>query len=202
MADEQAAQATDEQGTEATQTDDTATTAADNVRETPAFRGVLKQLEDERKATAKLAREADKLRAEKEARDLAKNEEAGEYEAAKKALEDRALAAERKAQEIELRFQLAAADVRAPKAQKFLLAEFLTVGGDKPFDEWIAEAKEDAEYSMFFGSGGNAAPGARPPRTQGAATGNTSKDDLQVRAANGDREAQRKIFNEALGIPD
>ena len=214
---------TDAQDTQGTTGDGNQTTANDkgaddkgaddktttDPRETPAFRGVIKQLAERDAKIEALAKKLEKVEAIEEAKKIKINEEAGKYEenlAIKEAKIKELLDAqtaltarvERERIESDVRVLLSAKAV-PPKAQAFLIAEYLSTDADerKAPDEWVKAVSEDEEYSPFFGVKSKAA-GAVAPRASSASNGTkTNMSEAELLAA-GDSETQRAVFERMI----
>jgi hypothetical protein len=176
-------------------------------RETPAFKGVLKQLEAERSEKAALA---DRLRAledesntRKQAAERKQLEQAGKYEEALKAetsaWETRHAAIQQELAQAKAEYErtrvvadLAAHGVTG-KARDFLASSYLSNAEKPDLNEWIEAAKNDAEYGMFFSAAKARTPqpgdvGGRAAATSGALSwdqirANLSSPDPAVRRA-------------------
>jgi multidrug efflux pump subunit AcrA (membrane-fusion protein) len=186
---------------------DTGTAEKVDPRETPAFRGVLKQLEAERSEKAALA---DRLRAledesntRKQAAERKQLEQAGKYEEALKAeqsaWETRHAAIQQELAQAKAEYErtrvvadLAAHGVTG-KARDFLASSYLSLEQKPDLNEWIEAAKVDADYGMFFTAAKTRAPqpgdvGGRAAATSGALSwdqirANLSSPDPAIRRA-------------------
>jgi hypothetical protein len=184
-------------------TDEMKDTVAEKIdpRETPAFRGVLKQLEAERSEKAALA---DRLRAledesntRKQAAERKQLEQAGKYEEAlraeQSAWETRHAAIQHELAQAKAEYErtrvvadLAAHGVTG-KARDFLASSYLSNAEKPDLGEWIEAAKTDAEYGMFFTAAKARAP--QPGDVGGRAAGpNAGKTDWA--AVKADRDSR------------
>lgn len=184
---------------------DTGTAEKVDPRETPAFRGVLKQLEAERSEKAALA---DRLRAledesntRKQAAERKQLEQAGKYEEALKAeqtaWETRHAAIQQELAQARAEYErtrvvadLAAHGVTG-KARDFLASSYLSNAEKPDLAEWIEAAKVDADYGMFFSAAKARTP--QPGDVGGRAAGPTAgKTDWDaVKAARDSRDPAR-----------
>jgi len=142
-------------------------------RETPAFRGVLKQLESERAEKAALS---DRLRAleddsnqRKQLEERKNLEQQGKYEealtAAQRAAEERTRQLEQELlstksayEKSRITAELAAHGVPG-KARDFLAASYLEMQDRPELNSWIDSAKSDPEYGVFFSRQRSPQPG-------------------------------------------
>jgi len=163
-------------------------------RETPAFRGVLKQLESERAEKSALADrlraledEGSKRRATDERKEL---EQRGKYEEALSATQRAAadqlakleaeLANSRVAYErAQITSDLAAHGVTG-KARDFLASSYMALENRPALDRWVEAAKTDADYGMFFVKARTPQPG--DPGGHAAALSQGRPNWTQVRA--------------------
>jgi multidrug efflux pump subunit AcrA (membrane-fusion protein) len=170
-------------------------------RETPAFRGVLKQLESERAEKAALA---DRLRAledesntRKQAAERKQLEQQGKYDEAltqaQRAWEEKQTALQKELETTRLEYErtrvvadLAAHGVTG-KARDFLASAYLSNAEKPDLTEWIEAAKTDADYGMFFTAAKARAP--QPGDVGGRAAGpNAGKTDWA--AVKADRDSR------------
>lgn len=155
-------------------------------RETPAFRGVLKQLEAERSEKAALA---DRLRAledesstRKQAAERKQLEQAGKYEEALKAetsawesrhaaIQQELATAKAEHERARVVADLASHGVTG-KARDFLASSYLSTPERPDLLEWIETAKIDTDFGMFFSSAKARTP--QPGDMGGRAAGPTA----------------------------
>jgi multidrug resistance efflux pump len=175
-----------------------------DVRETPAFRGVVRQVEELRAELAKRDAEIAARRAEEERKNL---EAKGSYEQALKAAEqtwqskyaelEGALAQTRRAHErATIESDLAAAGV-VGKARQFLAEHYLSMGDDRPqVSAWIEQARIDAEFGMFFTRPKTPQPGDVGGRAA-ATSGSPNWDEVRANLTSSDpakrRDADAKL---------
>jgi hypothetical protein len=136
----------------------------DDPRSTPAFRAVLKQLEEERAARQKLEQAQQK---EKEAAERKRLEEEGNYKEALAQAIAKAEAAEARALDEARRAKLALAGVSDKDHADFLLLKFRAAEAED-MEQWIAEARESESLKPFFGL-------AEPAERTGLPPGNAEK---------------------------
>jgi hypothetical protein len=166
-------------------------------RESSAFKAVVKQLDEQRRANQDMQAQLAALAAEREQSKLALErkslEDKGQYEAAlSKAESDwRTKLAEREAALESLRrdhevasvaLGLAGAGV-AGKARDYLARDYAALGPDRPaLEEWIGQIRQSPDYAVFFGS--QQAAVQRPSNDAGRAAGSGAgkTDWAQVRA--------------------
>jgi len=176
-------------------------------RETPAFKGVLKQLEAERSEKAALA---DRLRAledethtRKQAAERKQLEQQGKYEealtAAQRAWEEKQAALHQELEKTRSEYERTrvVADLASHgvvgKARDFLASSYLSLTEKPDLTECIEAAKTDADYGMFFSAAKARTPqpgdvGGRAAATSGALSwdqirSNLSSPDPAVRRA-------------------
>lgn len=173
-------------------------------RETPAFRGVLKQLESERAEKAQLA---DRLRALEDASNLQKQaeerknlEQQGKYQealtAAQRAAEERTKALEQELlttksayEKSRITAELAAHGVPG-RARDFLAASYLEMQERPELNSWIDAAKTDPEYGVFFARTRSPQPGD-PGGHAAANSGKMSWDEVKSNLSSTDPIARR-----------
>jgi len=176
-------------------------------RETPAFKGVLKQLESERAEKAALSDrlraledEGNKRKAAEERKDL---EQRGKYEealtSAQRAAEERTKQLEQELsntksayERAQITAELAAHGVPG-KARDFLASNYLALAERPELGNWIESAKTDADYGMFFAKPRTPQPGDPGGHAAGSSTGKVdwaavkadrdSRDPAKARAA-------------------
>lgn len=185
-----------EETTEPTNTTEpTPTTPApdSDPRNHPAFKAVLKQLEDARHEAQALKDAQDKAAKAAEQKRL---EEEGNYKEALRLAQEEATTAKTEAERAVNKAKLALAGVHDPVHAEFLVSAYNNAE-DKPatFDEWITTAKDVDSYKPFFGladpparqglPGGDASPGAARSTTQSWAQVKTDlkANDLEKVAA-------------------
>jgi uncharacterized membrane protein YqiK len=164
-------------------------------RESPAFKGVVKQLDEARKQAADLASQVAQLTEVKQRQEL---ESKGQYEAALKEVEstwskklserESELARIREAHEVaSLELSLASAGVQG-RARTYLAKDYAALGADKPeLSAWVESVKANPEYSSFFVQPAQSAESPRQVRAgdgAGRSAGGmkTEVDWAQVRA--------------------
>jgi hypothetical protein len=172
-----------------------ATTEKADPRETPAFKGVVRQLDEARKQAADLAAQVAQLTEVKQRQEL---ESKGQYEAALKEVEstwgkklserESELARIREAHEVaSLELSLASAGVHG-RARTYLAKDYAALGADKPeFPAWLESVRSNPDYSTFFAAPAQSTesqrqvrPGDGAGRSAGAMK--TEVDWAQVRA--------------------
>ncbi|MCP4540166.1 MAG: hypothetical protein GY832_23760 [Chloroflexi bacterium] len=186
--------------------------AAPDPRESKAFKAVTGQLSERDAQIEKLTKKLEKFTAADEARTMAANEEKGEYTknletltAKIAAMEADAKAAEGRiatqAVESDVRMKLVAAGCTTPKAQAFVLSEYMALEDKPDADAWIEQAAAGEDFAIFFAARTKVPSGGAPAPRAGSAsngTGNNKASQEQLLAA-GDTETMRRVFNEALG---
>lgn len=172
--------------------DDTGNEAGGNLRETPAFKAILKQLNEERAARTALEDKLKNEAAEAERKRLEEENNFKEIAARAEAERDR-FKAEYEAREVRLRAEARLAGIRDEIAREGALARYMA-SDDKDLDAFYEDLRKTRPDLWE-------APGVTPSQ-YGSSLGRKAADGdnktLEQRVADGDEDAQREMFDKII----